>query len=132
MIKGLGLKGSSLKLLGLTALGLAVFIGSMDVANAQNLSSVTTNLKGQLPGIADILSIVAYLGGIGFGIKAALKLKEHNESKGQVPISQPITMAVVAALLLALPSLLTTSKGTIFGSGTQHTTLDGASMRSIR
>ena len=105
---------------------------SMDAALAQDLAGVTARLKGQLPGIADILSIVAYLGGIGFGIKAALKLKEHNESKGQVPISQPITMAVVAALLLALPTLLTNSKATIFGAGGSSATLDGAAMRTIK
>ena len=109
---------------------LALLVG--DAAMAQDLKAVTNNLHGQLPGIADILSAVSYLAGIGFGIKAALKLKEHNDTKGQVPISAPITMAVVAALLIALPTLLTTSKGTIFGVGAQSSSLDSGSMRTLR
>ena len=60
-----------------------------------------------------------------------LKLKEHNESKGQVPLSQPITLGIVAGLLLALPSFLQTAKTGIFGSGSKGTTLDGGNIRSI-
>jgi hypothetical protein len=119
----------------LTLITVALLFGFADLAVAQtaDLKGVTDRLTKQLPGVADILSIVAYLGGIGFGIKAALKLKEHNESKGQVPISQPITMAIVAALLLALPTLLTTTKSTLFGpGGTGGATLDGANMRQIK
>ena len=83
-------------------------------------------------GVADLLSAVSYIGGVGFGIKAALKLKEHNESKGQTPLSQPITMGIVAALLIALPTFLKTATDTLFGGSSQKTTADGGQMRSIQ
>jgi len=95
------------------------------------LNQVTGVVKSQLPGVAEVLSAIAYVSGIGFGIKAVLKIKEHNESKGQVPLSQPITLAIVAGLLLALPTFLQTAKSGIFGSGSKGTTLDGANIRSI-
>lgn len=126
------MKKGILKSIGFAVASAAVFFIANDAAVAQDLNGMTSNLKNQLPGVADVLSAVAYIGGIGFGIKAALKLKEHNESKGQVPLSQPITMAVVAALLLALPTLLTNAKGTVFGTGSTASSLDGSTIRSIR
>ena len=127
------MKKSILKTLAYAVGATALFAVAIDPAMAQDLNTMTSNLKNQLPGVADVLSACAYIGGIGFGIKAALKLKEHNESKGQqVPLSQPITLAVVAALLLALPTLLTNAKGTVFGTGSTGTTLDGSTIRSIR
>lgn len=104
---------------------------AVEPALAQGLNQVTGVVKSQMPGVAEVLSAVAYVAGVGFGIKAVLKLKEHNESKGQVPLSQPITLGIVAGLLLALPSFLQTAKTGIFGSGSKGTTLDGGNIRSI-
>lgn len=119
----------TLKMVGLVSMGMLIATS----ANAQGLNTITGNLLGQFPGVADVMSSLAYIGGIGFGIKAALKLKEYNEAKGQLPISGPITMAIVAALLIALPSLLTTSTQTVFGTGSQKTGLTGGgAIRNIQ
>ena len=121
-----------MKTLGLLGLGVALTALAVDPAMAQTgLNKVTTELRGQMGGVADLLSAVSYIGGVGFGIKAALKLKEHNESKGQTPLSQPITMGIVAALLIALPTFLKTATETLFGGSSQKTTADGGQMRSI-
>ena len=110
-------------------------LAALDTAQAQSTGGILTVTSGLLPqmsGVADLLSALAYLSGIGFGIKAALKLKEHNESKGQVPISAPITMAVVAGLLISLPSLLNISSEAIFGSGNKKSGLtSGGSIKSL-
>lgn len=85
-----------------------------------DLAGITQGLAGpggELSNIPSLLSDVSYIAGIGFGIKAALSLKEHNETKGQVKLSTPITLAVVAAMLIGLPSLLSSSTTTIFGAG---------------
>lgn len=120
------------KALSIMGLGAILMLVGIDAAQAQDLAGVTSRLKTQIPGIADILSIVAYIAGIGFGIRGALKLKEYNESKGQqVPLSQPIVAFVVAGILLALPTMLSNSTSTIFGSGSQKTTLDGSGLRTI-
>ncbi len=80
------------------------------------LARISTNVAAGLGSVVEVISIFAYLGGLAFGVKAALKLKEHNESKGQVPLSQPVITAVVAAFLIALPSLLNVAAETMFGS----------------
>jgi hypothetical protein len=119
------------KTIGLVVTSAAILFIANDVALAQDLNAMTGTIKNQMPGVADVLSAVAYIAGIGFGIKAALTLKEHNETKGQTKLSTPITLAIVAAMLLGLPSLLTNAKGSIFGNGTPGTTIDGSSLRSI-
>lgn len=119
------------KILKTSAITLSIGVLLVEPVMAQGLNQVTGVVKSQLPGVAEVLSALAYVSGIGFGIKAVLKIKEHNESKGQVPLSQPITLAIVAGLLLALPSFLETAKSGVFGSGAKGTTLDGANIRSI-
>lgn len=110
------------KILGLTATSLLFMSEPVLAANMGTLSS---GITGQMPAVANLLSAVAYIAGVGFGIKAALKLKEHNESKGQIPLSQPITLAVVAGVLLGLPSFLSAAKETTLGGGAQGTSLNG-------
>lgn len=80
------------------------------------LGRISTNVASGLRSVIEVISIFAYLGGLAFGVKAALKLKEHNETKGQVPLSQPVITAVVAAFLIALPSLLNVAAETMFGA----------------
>jgi hypothetical protein len=100
-------------------------------ASAQ-LSTVTTNIIQQFEGLVNVLSGVAYIGGVGFGIKAALKFKEHNETKGQVPLSQPIVMALVAALLIGLPSFIGVVRDSTLGSSAQQSSIQGGAIDTIR
>ena len=109
----------------------ALMLVAIDPAFAQGLNRITTPVKAQLPVIADVLAIIAYIAGVGFGIKAALKLKESNESKGQVPLSQPITLAIVAGVLLALPTMLSVATESVFGAGNEKVKADGSGLRSI-
>lgn len=114
---------------GVSALGFTV----VEPAQAQGLLTVTTGLLPQMSSVADVLSSLSYLAGIGFGIKAALKLKEWNEAKGQVSIAAPITMAIVAGLLIALPQLLSVSSEAIFGTGNAKTGLSGGgSIKNVK
>lgn len=95
------------------------------------LNVVTTNLGTQMGGIVNVISSVSYIIGVALGVKAALKMKESNESKGQVPISNAIVLALVAAVLLTLPSFLKTGRETVFGSTTKGTELNGSSLQTI-
>jgi hypothetical protein len=109
----------------------ALMLVAIDPAMAQGLDRITNPVKAQLPAVADVLSIIAYIAGVGFGIKAALKLKESNESKGQVPLSQPITLAIVAGVLLALPTMLSVASESVFGAGNTKVNAAGTGMRTI-
>lgn len=71
-------------------------------------------------GIVEILSILCFLGGLAFGIKSAIKLKEYKESQGKVPLSTPIMLGLVSAILIALPSFLTTGQESVFGASSNE------------
>lgn len=84
---------------------------TMNVYAAENCSVVAKTLANvadcvfpQVLNLQILISAFAYLGGIALGIKGILKLKEHNDKKGQMSIGIPIAMITAAALLLALPT----------------------------
>ena len=58
-------------------------------------------------------------------------MKESNENKGQTPISTPLILATVAAILLALPTFLKTGKEVFFGAGSTSTDLSGSALQRI-
>lgn len=86
-----------------------------DVAN-----NVFNSLSGQSggPGIIPLMEGIAYVVGIGFIIKAAFKLKEHNESKGQVKLTVPIVLFVAGAIFVTLPTAVSVVYKTIFPQAT--------------
>lgn len=102
---------------GYAASALGMFALGMDSALALDFNNVATTLNGQFQGAADLISGGAYLVGAGLGVQAALKFKEHNENPQQVKLSKPLTYAMVAGCLLALPSFLTVGGDSTFGEG---------------
>lgn len=124
------MKFISKKILNKVGLGSLLFAATTGVALAAGTASdagqIAQRVSDQMDEMSSLLSGIAYIAGIGFGIKGALKLKEHNESKGQVPLSTPIFLFIVAAILVALPSLLTTSATTIWGDGAYVSTGAGS------
>ena len=119
------MKKNLLKVVGYSVASAACLLVASEPALAQGLNTITGNVKGQFGGIVDVMSGLAYIGGIGFGIKSAMKLKEYNEQQGKVPLSTPIMLALVAAILIALPSFLTTGQESVFGAGAQGTSING-------
>lgn len=79
-----------------------------EIAMAQTIGDIVKNVlsTGQLTGIGVILEGISYISGIACGIKGAIKLKEHSESKGQVHLSIALTYIIVAGLLLGLPTVI--------------------------
>ena len=77
-------------------------------SHAQTVADVADGLIPQVKNIAPVIEIISYLCGVSFGIKAALKFKESNESRGQVKITAAIIFAIAAALFLALPTFVNT------------------------
>lgn len=78
-----------------------------ELAAAAELKNSMAKLSEQTQSIADVLTGFSYIGGAGVGIRSALLFKEHNENPNTVKLSKPITHALVAGMLLALPSFLT-------------------------
>lgn len=81
------------------------------------VADIANNVTDQIDGLPNIFGAFSYIFGIILGIKGILKLKENNESKGQVKIGIPIAMLVASALFLGLPKFIQAGSSTIFGAG---------------
>lgn len=58
---------------------------------------------------------LAYVSGIGFGISAVFKFKQHKDNPTQIPISTPFALLGVSCLLVFLPGIYTPAGATLFG-----------------
>ncbi len=70
------------------------------------LGTIADGIVNTVPGILQVMEAGAYIAGIVLGIKGIFKLKEANESKGQVKLSVPIIMIIASVILLALPTAI--------------------------
>lgn len=73
---------------------------------AQTVATVANTVLDQIHSIPKVIGGICYVAGVWLGVVAALKFKEHNESKGQIKITAPIIYTVAAVLLLSLPTFL--------------------------
>lgn len=77
-------------------------------ASAQTIGDIANTVTEQLHNVPQFLGAIAYVCGIAMVIKGLFKLKEHNESKGQVKLHIPIIWVISGVLLLTLPTLINT------------------------
>lgn len=99
-----------------------------ELASAATAGEVAGNVTKQFGEIASLISGGAYIMGAGFGVKGALKLRDHNENPQQVKLSAPLTMLAVSGALFALPSVMDTGAETTFGASAKKTNVQGAGL----
>ena len=85
-------------------------------AHAQSIADIAKQVESQLPGVLNVIEGLAYVFGIGLSIKGVFKLKEYNESNGQIKLSQPMIIILCAIVLLTLGGTITAGRETLFGA----------------
>ena len=113
-----------LPVLGYATASIALFTFS-DIATAKALTEVASGAGDQFQAGAELLTTGSYLMGAGMGVKAALTFRDHTENPQQVKLSKPLMYAMVAGLLLGLPTWLTVGRDTALGSGADGVTQSG-------
>jgi intracellular multiplication protein IcmD len=93
----------------------------------QDIGSVAHQITQTFGSLAQLITAVAYVAGMGFGMAAILKFKAHKDNPTQITIGTPIALLFVAAALLFLPSLFGIAGNTIFGSGKSQGGVTGIS-----
>lgn len=96
-------------------IGLAFVLIAGDVS-ALTIGGMATSIIGSFDQLTKLVTAGAYLAGMGFAVGAIIKFKAHKDNPAQVPIGQPIGLIFVAAALIFLPSILSVTGETIFGS----------------
>ena len=110
---------TGIKIASLVGLG-ALFFYSADASAqsaANNLGDVANNIKTSFGALAQLVTAIAYVAGMGFALASILKFKAHKDNPTQIPIGTPIALLFVAAALLFLPQLFGIAGQTVFGSG---------------
>jgi len=99
----------------LIALALIILPLASAFAEHQTISTVASSVTTQATAITRLLSITAYVAGVGFALAGILQFKAHKENPTTTPLSKPVVMIVVAAALLFLPTVLEIAGNSLFG-----------------
>lgn len=75
-------------------------------AAAINIGDIGESITQSFEALIKLITVGAYLAGLGFTIGAIMKFKQHQDNPTQVPIGTPIALAFIAAVLLFLPAIL--------------------------
>lgn len=87
-------------------------------AKVSTLGGVASSISSSFVQITKLITGGSYLAGIAFSIGAIMKFKMHKDNPQQTTIGTPIALLFIAAALLFLPSVLSVTGSTIFGSAT--------------
>lgn len=83
-----------------------LLVSSVASATDATVATIADHVVTELDSFPDAFAAISYVLGAVLGIKALLKFKENNESKGQVKLGIPIVMIIASALFLGLPTIL--------------------------
>lgn len=95
---------------------LSLIAGIVIADSNPNIGDLANNITGSFGGLTQLIIGTAYVAGIGFGVAAVFKFKQHKDNPTQVPIGTPITMLAISAALVFLPGIYSPLGSTIFGA----------------
>lgn len=99
----------------------ALFFFTTDTfaSGAKDLKGIATNLSENVRSMANLITLVAYVAGIGFLLAGVVQFKAHKDNPIQVPLSKPLVYIGVGAFLVFLPHLINTAGETVYGGSQQ-------------
>ena len=109
-------------------IGLTTMVG---FAEAKTIGDMADNVAGNFKAIGQMLVGLAYVAGIGFGISAIFKFKQHKDNPTQVPIGTPFALLGISVLLVFLPGLYAPAGASIFGGDVTSGGATGSGLGAI-
>ena len=98
---------------------LLVLLGLLVLAStcygAMNLGDMAESITSSFEKVGKLMIGLAYVSGIGFGISAVFKFKQHKDNPTQIPVGTPFALLGVSCLLIFLPGIYKPAGMTIFG-----------------
>ena len=114
------------------ALLLLSFISASAVyASTATIGTLAYNVTGSFAQIGSLMMGVAYVAGLGFGISAIFKFKQHKDNPTQIPIGTPFALLAVSVVLMFLPSIYAPAGATVFGGSSTGGGFTGAGASSL-
>lgn len=85
------------------------------LANNVSFKDVTSNITNSTSTLPNLISTVAYVGGVGMGVAGIFKLKQHVDNPAQVAMKDGLVRLGAGGGLLTLPFLTQAMMGTVAG-----------------
>lgn len=95
------------------ALTTGILLAGTDAHAAVDIGNVADNITDSSQTLPNLISTVAYVGGIGLGVAGVFKLKQHVDNPGQVAMKDGLIRLGAGGALLALPFLTDVMIGTV-------------------
>ena len=92
------------------------FVALSTVCGYADIGTMAESINNTFTQIANLIGGAAYVAGLGFGMAAIFKFKQHRDNPTQFPVGTPFGMLGVSIMLIYLPSLLTETGQTVFSS----------------
>ena len=67
------------------------------------IGGIAETITGSFENIGKLIFSIAYVAGLGFGVAAIFKFKQHKDNPTQVPIGTPIALIAISSALVFLP-----------------------------
>ena len=80
------------------------------------LGGMASSITSSFTSLTKLITAGSYIAGLAFSIGAIMKFKAHKDNPTNIPIGTPLTFMFIAAALLFLPTILSVSGATLFGS----------------
>lgn len=96
---------------------LSLFVSVSLFAVVLELGDMADLLVDQFVDVTRLMIAIAYIAGIGFGLTAVYKFKQHKDNPTQVSVGLPFAMMAISVLLVFLPSIYIPAGNSLFGSG---------------
>ena len=94
-----------------------LFFSTSLFARVLELGDMADLLVDQFDNVTSLMIAIAYVAGIGFGLTAVYKFKQHKDNPTQVSVGLPFSMMAISVLLVFLPSIYIPAGNSLFGEG---------------
>ncbi|KTD18772.1 IcmD (DotP) [Legionella lansingensis] len=98
-----------------TAYLVLIAFASDVLAGQKSFGNMASSVTDSFTSVAKLITAGSYLAGLAFAIGAIMKFKQHKDNPTQIPIGTPISLVLIAAALLFLPSILGVTGQSLFG-----------------
>lgn len=119
------------KLAAILTVGAMSGVGSAHAGDT-DFSTVTDNIVQSSSNIPNLVSTVAYVGGIGMGVAGVFKIKDHVGNPGQVPLKDGLVRLGAGGGLLALPFMTEAMTNTISAGDEGNVSPDNVKFDAVK
>ena len=86
-------------------------------AAKSGVGGLADNITSNFKAVGQLFISSAYVAGLGFGVAAIFKFKQHKDNPTQIPVGTPFALLGVSVMLVFLPGLYKPLGETVYGQG---------------